>query len=93
MQPHRVQAPSALANSMLYRIERDALAIAVSHSAQAADLAAMESRLIFVRGRLCVAALAEPSVSAEVRAALVRFHGESLRAMIRDLRARREEGL
>lgn len=80
--------PLFLVNSTLYGIERTALEI-VTNSTMAVDLASVEKCLIFVRGQLCAAALAEPGMPQDVRAALLNFQGNSLRAMIAKLRANR----
>lgn len=76
-----------LAGASVYRLRRDALMIVASqHRGYVPRIDSMKKHLVYVQGQLCRAALADPSVSARAKTAMLAFHSTCVSESIDDRR-------
>jgi len=77
-----------LKNSALYRLKRDSLYIVakMNEGQGSPGLDAFKRQIVFVQSQLVLAAIRDPELSVETKAALVGFQEASLRETIEDRR-------
>jgi hypothetical protein len=80
--------PDPLKNSALYRLKRDSLYIVakMNEGKGSPGLDAFKRQIVFVQSQLVLAAIRDPELPVETKAALVGFQEASLRETIEDRR-------
>lgn len=89
------KSPDVLDGAAIYRIRRDALMIVSNMNrgrSQPVSVEKMKRQMVFVQGQLCSAALADPSLSAEIKDHLLHFHRSTFVENIADRRGARRRG-
>ena len=78
------------AGAAVYRLRRDALIIVSSlNRGQKVSNQEVKRQLVFVQAQLCKAALADPRLPEQAKAALLQFHAETIRENLEDRRGSR----
>lgn len=90
---HKKDAAQAdyLNDATIYRLRRDALMIVsnMNRGGQAISAEKMKRQLVFVQGQLCTAAVADPSISDDLRERLIAFQCATITENIQDRRGAR----
>lgn len=81
----------ALADAAIYKIRRDSLMIVsnMNRGSQVVNSETMKRQLVFVQGQLCTAACADPTITPQLKEALIAFHCATISENIADRRGAR----
>jgi hypothetical protein len=75
------------AKAILYRLRRDALFIVSNlNRGREVETDAMKRQLVFVQSQLCSAAVADPRLSENMKALVVKFHAATISENLQDRR-------